>query len=440
MRESLVRRVCIWRGLRRHWPAGEENAETGGSLKALSVPTEGAYYLHMADINIFAATDWRNQRKRFGIRREDRRLHMYVIGRTGMGKTSLLLNMALNDIKSGEGVCFIDPHGDAVRLLRNAVPSARLRDTVYFSPADATKPIGLNILDDSSTTQRHLIVSGVISIFSHLYGHNWQHRQEHILRNALFALLDQEASHTLLSVYRLLIDASFRKQVIAGIKDPMVKTFWQVEYPRYLFSKSDALVTLLNKLGGFLTVPLIRDVVGKATSDIDFRGLMDQRKVLLVNLSKGRLGEDNAAFLGALVLLKLQLAAMSRANTPEHKRKDFYVYVDEAQSFVGVQGIDHLLSEARKYRLCLTMSHQYLGQLNDEMRQAIFGNVGTTVCFAVGPEDAGTLEKEFTPVFSRQDLVDQPKHHIYLRLAIDGKSSRPFSAVTLPPLAYRGLR
>ena len=195
----------------------------------------------------------------------------------------------------------------------------------------------------------------------------------------------------------------------------------------------DALVTLLNKLGGFLTVSLVRDVVGKATSDIDFRGLMDQRKILLVNLSKGRLGEDNAAFLGALVLLKLQLAAMSRADAPEHKRKDFYVYVDEAQSFVGVQGIDHLLSEARKYRLCLTMSHQYLGQLNDEMRQAIFGNVGTTICFAVGPEDALTLEKEFAPPFSRQDLVDQPKHHIYLRLAIDGKASKPFSAVTLPP-------
>ena len=179
-------------------------------------------------------------------------------------------------------------------------------------------------------------------------------------------------------------------------------------------------------------------MVGKETSDIDFRGLMDRRRILLVNLSKGRLGEDNAAFLGALLLLKLQLAAMSRANTPEHRRKDFYVYIDEAQSFVGVQGIDHLLSEARKYRLCLTLSHQYLGQLDDQMRQAIFGNVGTTICFAVGPEDAVTLEKEFTPPFTRQDLVDQPKHHIYLRLAIDGKASRPFSAVTLPPLAFKG--
>ena len=399
--------------------------------------TVGAYDLNMADINIFAATNWRNQEKRFGSRREDRRLHMYVIGRTGMGKTSLLLNMALNDIRNGEGVCFIDPHGDAVQYLRDAIPSQRLKDTVYFSPADVSKPVGLNILDDVSASERHLVVSGVISIFAHLYGHNWQHRQEHILRNALFALLDQPTRHTLLSVYRLLIDAIFRKQVIAGINDPLVKTFWQVEYPRYLFSKSDALVTLLNKLGGFLTVPLVRDVVGKEASGIDFRALMDQRKILLVNLSKGRLGEDNAAFLGALVLLKLQLAAMSRANIPEHKRKDFYVYVDEAQSFVGVQGIDHLLSEARKYRLCLTMSHQYLGQLNDEMRQAIFGNVGTTVCFAVGPEDALTLEKEFAPAFSRQDLVDQPKHHIYLRLAIDGKASKPFSAVTLPPLVFR---
>ena len=388
----------------------------------------------MADINIFAATDYRNRGRRFGIRREDRRLHMYVIGRTGMGKTSLLLNMALNDIKTGEGVCFIDPHGDAVQSLRDAVPASRLKDTVYFSPADTPKPLGLNILEDATAANRHLVVSGVISIFAHLYGHNWQHRQEHILRNALFALLDQEERHTLLSVYRLFVDARFRKQVTLGIKDPMVKTFWQVEYPRYLFSKSDAVSTLLNKLGGFLTVPLIRDMIGKDTTDIEFRGMMDQRKVLLVNLSKGRLGEDNAAFLGSLVLLKLQLAAMSRANIPEHRRKDFYVYVDEAQNFVGVQGIDHLLSEARKYRLCLSLSHQYLGQLDDQMRQAIFGNVGTTVCFGVGSEDAGTLEKEFAPLFSRQDLVDQPKHHIYLRLAIDGKTSRPFSAVTFPPL------
>ncbi len=391
----------------------------------------------MADINIFAAADWRNQERRFGIRREDRRLHMYVIGRTGMGKTSLLLNMALNDIRTGEGVCFIDPHGDAVESLRDAVPSARLNDTVYFSPADAPKPIGLNILDSATPANRHLVVSGVISIFAHLYGHNWQHRQEHILRNALFALLDQEDRHTLLSVYRLFVDTRFRKQVTAGIKDPMVRTFWQVEYPRYLFSKSDALSTLLNKLGGFLTVPLIRDMVRQETSDIDFRELMDRRRILLVNLANGRLGEDNAAFLGALVLLKLQLAAMSRANAPEHKRKDFYVYVDEAQSFVGVQGIDHLLSEARKYRLCLTLSHQYLGQLDDQMRQAIFGNIGTTICFAVGPEDAVTLEKEFAPQFTRQDLVDQSKHHICLRLAIDGKASKPFSAVTLPPLAFK---
>lgn len=394
----------------------------------------------MADINIFAATNWRNERKRFGIRREDRRLHMYVIGRTGMGKTSLLLNMALNDIRTGEGVCFIDPHGDAVQSLRDAVPASRLKDTVYFSPADAPKPIGLNILDDTSTTQRHLIVSGVISIFAHLYGHNWQHRQEHLLRNALFALLDQEQRYTLLSVYRLFVDTRFRKRITAGIKDPMVKTFWLLEYPRYLFSKSDALSTLLNKLGGFLTVPLIRHIVSKKTSDIDFRELMDQQKILLVNLSKGRLGEDNAAFLGALIILKLQLAAMSRADTPEHKRKDFYVYVDEAQNFVGVQGMDHLLSEARKYRLCLTLSHQYLGQLDDQMRQAIFGNVGTTISFAVGPEDARTLENEFAPPFSRQDLVDQPKFHICLRLAIDGKSSRPFSAVTLPPVAFEGGR
>jgi len=388
----------------------------------------------MPEVNIFAETDFRSERRRFGIKREDRRLHMYVVGRTGMGKTSLLLNMALNDIYGGEGACFIDPHGDAVEALLDYIPASRLRDVIYFNPADAEYPIPLNVLEDVEPQRRHLLVSGLISIFRRLYSEHWQHRQEHILRNAVLALLEQPGRKTLLDVYTLLSDWRYRRKVVEGVKDPVVKAFWQHEFPRYLYQyKGEALAPIQNKLGAFLTVPLVRNIVGQEESRIDFRQVIDQGRILLVNLAKGRLGEDISSFLGSLVVTRLHLAALERIDLPEDERRDFYLYVDEFQEFVASETFEGILSEARKYRLCLVLAHQYLGQLDEELREAIFGNVGTIVAFPVGPEDGELLEKQFRPHFDRHDLTSHDRYHIYLKLAIDGKQSQPFSATTLPP-------
>lgn len=387
----------------------------------------------MPDINHFAMTNWRNRRELVGIRRADRRLHMYVIGRTGMGKTSLLSNMATNDIRGGEGVCFIDPHGDAVERLRRLVPASRLAHTTYFDPADQKHPMPFNILRHDAPERRHLLVSGLISIFSRLYAPYWQHRQEHILRNAILTLLDQPQVQTMVELYRLLTDTRFRKEATARVQDPIIRTFWQHEFPRYAFSRGDGLSTLQNKFGAFLTTPLVRNIVGQPDRAIDFRALMDEGGLLLVNLSKGRLGEDNAAFFGGLLMLELQLAAMSRADVPESARRDFYLYVDEFQNFVAADGMDALLSEARKYRLCVTLAHQYLGQLDEQLRQAVLGNVGTVAAFPVGPEDAVSLERLFAPQLNRHDLVDHPARTLYVRLAIEGRISPPFFATALPP-------
>ena len=388
----------------------------------------------MPDINYFAVTDFRNQSKLFGIKREDRRLHMYILGRTGMGKTTLLLNMVLNDIYSNEGVCFIDPHGDAVETLLDYIPSFRLKDVIYFNPADVDYPIPLNVLGKNEPQRKHLLVSSLISIFRKLYAEYWQHRQEHILRNCILALLEQPEKKTLVDVYTLLSDWRYRKSVVEEVKDPIVKTFWQNEFPKLLFQyKGEALAPIQNKLGAFLTVPLVRNIVGREESKIDFREVIDKGKILLVNLAKGRLGEDISSFLGSLIITKIQLAAMSRIDVPEKERRDFYLHVDEFQEFVASETFEGILSEARKYRLCLVLAHQYIDQLDEELRKAIFGNVGTIIAFPVGPENGEFLQKEFYPDFDRQDLVAQDKYHIYLKLAIDGKQSQPFSALTLPP-------
>ncbi len=400
----------------------------------------------MPQINFFAKTDYRGEGKVFGIKKEDRRLHMYIIGKTGMGKTTLLLNMILNDIYGNEGVCFIDPHGDAVESLLDYIPSHRIDDVIYFNPDDVDYPVALNILGDCKeenlgASRRHLAVSSLISIFRKLYAEYWQHRQEHILRNTILALLDEEKtlfdydkSKTLLDIYRMLSDWRYRKEIVERVKDPIVKSFWKNEFPKYLYQfKGEALAPIQNKLGAFLSVPLMRNIVGQAENKVDFRRLMDKQKILLVNLAKGRIGEDNSSFLGSLIITKLQLAAISRIDISEEQRKDFYLFVDEFQNFVATETFDGILSEARKYRLCLALSHQYIGQLDERLSKAIFGNVGTIITFPVGAENGESLEKEFYPEFNRGDMINHGKHHIYLKLAIDGKTSQAFSAVTLPP-------
>jgi type IV secretory pathway TraG/TraD family ATPase VirD4 len=391
----------------------------------------------MSNINYFALTDYRNERKKFGIKKEDRRLHMYILGRTGMGKTTMLVNMILNDIYADEGLCFVDPHGDAVETLLDYIPAHRIKDVVYFNPADMKYPVPLNIFGECDAQKRHLLVSSILSVFKKLYAGHWQHRQEHILRNAILALLDYQGKKTLFEVYRLFSDWRFRKEVIKDIKDPVVKAFWQGEFSKYVYQyRGEALTPIQNKLGAFLTVQMVRNIVGQNESKINFREIIDNKKIFLVNLSKGRVGEDVSSFLGSLIVTKIQLAAMSRIDLREESRKDFYLYVDEFQEFVASDAFESILSEARKYRLCLTVAHQYMGQLDDDLRKAALGNVGTIISFPIGPENGQFLEKEFYPEFKRRDLIMQDKYHIYLKLAIDGKPSAPFSAVTLPPF-YR---
>ncbi len=393
----------------------------------------------MLKVNSFATTDYRGQGKVFGIKREDRRLHMYVIGKTGMGKSALLTNIALNDIYAGEGLCFIDPHGQAVEQLLDYIPHSRVEDVIYFNPADLEYPISMNVLEDVAPARRHLLVSGIISIFRKLYAEHWQHRQEHILRNALYTLLELENGATLIEMYHLLVDWRYRKSLVANVQDPIIRAFWAHEFPKYVYQyKGEALAPIQNKLGAFLTAPLIRNIVGQRRCSINFRSVIDEGKILLVNLAKGKLGEDNAAFLGSLIIMKLQLAALSRADVPEDERRDFYLTVDEFQTFAAsnAQGLDDILSEARKYRLSLTLAHQYIGQLDERVRQAILGNVGTVISFAIGAEDADLLEREFLPAFNRGDLTGQGRYHIYIKLAIDGKTSPPFSAMTLSPFVH----
>jgi CxxC-x17-CxxC domain-containing protein len=384
------------------------------------------------EINFFGETTFRNQRKKFGIKIDDRRRHVYVIGKTGMGKTALLENMAVQDIQSGQGMAFIDPHGEAAENLLNFIPSERVNDVVYFNPSDLDFPIGFNIMERIAADQRHLVTSGLMGVFKKIWPDVWSARMEYILSNSILALLEYPGS-TLLSVNRMLSDPDFRQKVVDRISDPIVKSFWTKEFSRYTQRyETEATAAVQNKVGQFISNPLMRNIIGQSKSSINMRRIMDDGKILILNLSKGKIGEDNSLLLGALLITKLQLAAMSRVDTPEEKRKDFFLYVDEFQNF-ATEAFVNILSEARKYRLSLILGHQYIAQMDETVRDAVFGNVGTLVSFRVGAEDAEYLEKEFSPEIFATDFVNLAKYNVYLKLMIDGISSRPFSAQTLPP-------
>jgi CxxC-x17-CxxC domain-containing protein len=385
----------------------------------------------MSDINFFAKTNFRNQERIFGIKED-----MYVVGKTGMGKSNLLENMAIQDIQNDKGVCVIDPHGEFADKMLKAVPSHRVNDVIYFNPADVEYPIAFNILEAVEEDKKHLIASGMMGVFKKIWPDVWSARMEYILNNTILALLDYPGS-TMLGVSRMMSDSDFRKRVYPAIKDPVVKGFWINEFDKWddKFRK-EAVAAIQNKVGQFLSSSVIRHVVGQAKSSIDLRDIMDNQKILIVNLSKGRIGEDSMRLLGGMLITKMQLAVMGRVDIPEEERKDFYLYVDEFQNFAN-ESFAGILSEARKYRLNLTLTHQYINQLifdnNTGMRDAIFGNVGTIVTFRVGAEDAEFLEKEFDPVFLLNDIVNLSKYNIYLKLMIDGIAGDAFSAVTLPP-------
>jgi len=392
------------------------------------------------EITYFGVTTFRNLRKRFGIKTDDRRRHVYVVGKTGMGKTEMLVNMAIQDIQAGRGVGFIDPHGEAAERLLDFIPSNRVNDVIYFNPADLDFPIAFNVMEKVESEHRHLVASGLMGVFKKIWPDVWSARMEYILNNCILALLEYPDS-TLLGVNRMLADPDYRKKIIDRVTDPVVKSFWLQEFARYTQRyEVEATAAIQNKVGQFISNPLIRNIIGQVKSKIDMRRLMDEGKILIANISKGRIGEDNSRLLGALVVTKLQLAAMSRVDVPEEKRRDFYLYVDEFQNF-ATEAFCNILSEARKYRLSLTLGNQYLAQL-DEMtpsgrstmvRDAVFGNVGTIVSFRIGAEDAECMEKEFTPEFLAADFVNLGKYNVYLKLMIDGLAGRPFSAETLPP-------
>jgi len=387
-------------------------------------------------ITFFGETDARNSRVRFGIKAKDRTKHVYVIGKTGMGKSTLLENMAIQDIQSGNGMAFLDPHGKTAELLLRYIPEHRIKDVIYFAPFDTEHPISFNVLEDIGPDKRHLIASGLMSIFKRIWADAWSARMEYILNNTLLALLEYPGA-TLLGVNRMLSDKDYRKTVVDNVKDPSIKAFWVDEFAkyneRYMQEAGDA---IKNKIGQFTSNPVIRNIVGQPHSSFDMRKVMDEKKILIVNLSKGRIGEANANLIGGMIVTKIYLAAMSRADVKESRLKtlpNFYLFVDEFQSFTNDSFAD-ILSEARKYNLNLTIAHQYIEQMSEIVRAAVFGNVGTMITFRVGAPDAEFLEKEFSPAFLAEDLVNLGIFQIYLKLMIDGVSSKPFSAKTMAPI------
>lgn len=393
------------------------------------------------DLTYIGLTTFRDKNNLFGIKRKDRRQHVYILGKSGTGKSVLMFNMLIQNIKNGDGVCLVDPHGENVETVLSAIPKHRMKDVVYFNPADTEYHIGFNVLELINPKYKHLVASGLMGIFTKIWANAWSARMEYILNNAILALLDTPGS-TMLGIPRMLVDKDYRQKIIGNLKDPVIKAFWVHEYEQWQDKfRNEAIAPIQNKVGQFLSTSIIRNIVGQSKSTIDIFDMMNDGKIFLVNVSKGRIGEDNSALLGGMIITKIQLAAMERVRIPEEERKDFYLYVDEFQNFV-TDAFAGILSEARKYRLNLTVAHQYTAQLvtkeSTSVRDAIFGNIGTMVVFRVGADDAEFLEKEFEPEFTPEDIVNLPNYKIYIKLMIDGVTSRPFSAKTLPPMAESG--
>ncbi|HZS09332.1 MAG TPA: type IV secretion system DNA-binding domain-containing protein [Blastocatellia bacterium] len=384
------------------------------------------------DISFIGETDFREERVRFGIRQADRRLHTYVIGATGTGKSTLLENLIRQDLGAGRGLALLDPHGDLIEKVLRHVPAARQSDLIHFNVPDAGQSLGFNPLAAVHPSNRTLAAAGLLEVFRKLWPDFWGPRLEHILRNALLVLLDQPQA-TLADVLRLFDDREFRRRAAGETLNPQVREFWLREYEQYPARfRIEAIAPIQNKVGAFLADPVLYRILTRRESAFRLRQVMDEGKILLVNLAKGRLGEDASSLLGSLIVSRLGLAALSRAGLPEEERRDFFLYVDEFEHFVTLS-LSNILSEARKYRLSLVLAHQYLSQLDPRIRDAVLGNVGTVIAFRVGVNDAEVLEKEFRPEFTAADLVSRPNYHVCLRLVIDGEISRPFSARTLGP-------
>lgn len=381
--------------------------------------------------NFIARTEFKNKITVYGIKKSDRRKHIYIIGKTGVGKSTLIANMAINDMRNNEGLAIIDPHGDLCETILDYVPKHRINDVVYLDPTNSQMPFRLNPLEVDEPEQADLVASGIVAIFHKLFAYSWGPRLEYILRNTILTLC-QAGSTTLLDVPRILTSRSYRDQILAKINDPTLQKFWDNEFNALDDrARTEAISPILNKVGQFIISPKIRLILERPHSSINLSNIMDTGKILILNLSQGKIGEDNAALLGAMFITKIQLAAMNRVNIPEWQRRDFYLYVDEFQNFATSSFIK-ILSEARKYRLNLTVANQYTAQVEEDVQKAIFGNVGSIISFLVGAQDAHILNEEFGQIYEENDLVHLNNFEIINKISIDNRTSSPFPAITLP--------
>lgn len=382
-------------------------------------------------ISYFGITNGR-KKVRFGIKEDDRLFHMYVIGKTGTGKSTLLETLAHQDIQNGQGLCIIDPHGDLALRLVASIPINRKADLIYLDAADINQPYGYNPLRRVQKDKIPLAVSGILEVFKKLWDEAWGVRMEHVFRNTLYALIEY-GDATLHDILRMLTDSGFQRSVLKKVTNVQIREFWEEEFPHYNPRyRQEMIAPIQNKVGAFLADPRLYRIFIEPQTDLRFRRIMDSGKILIVNLAKGRLGEDSTNLLGALLVTTLNLAAFSRSEIPEHERRPFYLYLDEFHNFTTLS-VSNIVSELRKFRLGLILAHQHLHQLDPNVMHAVLGNVGTLITFRTGPEDARLLARAFEPVFSYEDLMNLPNYNIYLRLMIDGTLSQAFSAKVISP-------
>jgi len=417
-----------------HFPNSKTKISTVEHVKSKRVEPPKALpiseFLTTPNISVFAHTYSHGNPLQFGIKRIDRSKHVYIIGKTGMGKSRLIELLTLSDIEDDKGFCVIDAHGDLASDILRSIPQRRIQDVIYFNPPDAQFPIGFNPLECFSPEDKHQVVTGFVAIFKKLFAANWTNRLEHVLRFTVLALIEA-GDATILDIVKLLTDITFRQNIIKKLEDPVVKNFWTHEFSSWNEKfDNEAIIPIINQIGQFLSNDYIRNVVGQKKSRIDFYEAMNSGKIIIINLAKGKLGENNASLLGSMIITKIQEAAMARVNIRESERREFYLYVDEFQNF-ATESFNQILSEARKFNLSLTIAHQYIDQLTESIRKTAFGNVGSLICFRVGSEDAHFLSKEFAPQFVPDDLINLDTREMCVKLSIDGKTSEPFSGVTI---------
>lgn len=390
--------------------------------------------LNPKDVSFFGRTNYvaslEEKKYLFGMKRVDRRRHLYIIGKSGVGKSKLLELLLRQDIAYGHGLCFIDPHGDVIDEVLNFIPENRIEDVVIIDPSDSQYPASFNPLANVDPGFKHQLTQGLIEVMEKQFGANWTPRLEHVFRFTCLALLDYPHA-TMRGMISMLTDRNYRQKVVEYIEDDMVKRFWAIEFADWSEKfDTDAIIPLVNKLGQFLSDPMLRNIFGQKENKIDIERLMQEKKIILINLSKGRLGEENSSFFGSMFITKIKQAGMARARLPEKERFDFYLYVDEFHNLV-TETFENILSEARKYGLCLTVAHQYVNQLIPRVQAAVLGNVGSIIIFRVGGEDAVKLKPEMAPIFDTKDMINLGMQEFFIKMTIDGETYDPFSAETL---------